>query len=243
VARVEIVIEPRFCGPEHSGNGGFVSGRIGGYLHGAARVRLAAPPPLATPLRVQEADEAVTLLDGSNLVATAWPADVALPAPEAPSLEQAERAAQQFAGFAAHPFPRCFVCGPQRAPGDGLRIFAGPVAGRDLVAAPWTPHPTLADTSGRVAPEFVWAALDCPGAFAVWPEEPGAAMVLGQLTVRVDALPAAGEPTVVVGWPVGMDGRKRRAGTALYRADGTLLAVGEATWITVPADRFAVAQP
>ena len=31
-----------------------------------------------------------------------------------------------------HPLPTCFVCGPARAKGDGLRIFAGPL-GRTLL--------------------------------------------------------------------------------------------------------------
>ena len=43
-------------------------------------------------------------------------------------------------GLTSHPFPTCFACGTDREPGDGLRIFPGPVAGRagrrDLDAAP-----------------------------------------------------------------------------------------------------------
>ena len=55
------------------------------------------------------------------------------------------------------PFPNCFVCGHARSE-DGLHIHAGPVDGRDVHAAPWTVAPET------VGPEFVWAALDCPGA-------------------------------------------------------------------------------
>ena len=61
-----------------------------------------------------------------------------------------------------HPYPACFVCGPTRDEGDGLRIFPGPVEGRELYAAPWTPDDSVADDEGIVRPEFVWAALDCP---------------------------------------------------------------------------------
>jgi hypothetical protein len=34
-----------------------------------------------------------------------------------------------------------------------------------------------------------------------------------------------------VGWPLGEDGRKRYAGTALSTGDGELLAKARATWI------------
>ena len=63
-------------------------------------------------------------------------------------------------------FPDCFVCGMNRRPGDGLRIFPGPVAGLALWAAPWTPDPSVAGPDGRVRPEVVWAALDCPSGIA-----------------------------------------------------------------------------
>lgn len=234
-----IVIDPRFHGPAGSGNGGYVAGLLAGHLGGPARVRLSAPPPLATALAVDVDAERARLFDGVTLVATAQRAEVALTTPEAPTPGQSAEAAARFAGLTQHRFPRCFVCGPHREPGDGLRIFAGPVEGREMVAAPWTPHASLAGAGGKTAPEFVWAALDCPGAFAVWPEDPAATMVLGELAVRVHTLPAVGEPTVVAGWPVAVEGRKRRAGTALYGADGTVLAVGEATWIVVPDNRFA----
>ena len=36
---------------------------------------------------------------------------------------------------------------------------------------------------------------------------------------------------MVVGWPLGEDGRKLYAGTALFTADGELLARARATWI------------
>jgi hypothetical protein len=36
---------------------------------------------------------------------------------------------------------------------------------------------------------------------------------------------------VVVGWPLGEDGRKLFAGTALYGRDGDVLAVARPVWI------------
>ena len=106
------------------------------------------------------------------------------------------------------PFPQCFVCGPHRAHGDGLRIFAGPLHDR-MVAAPWVP------IEPHTGPEFVWAALDCPGAYACGFGDRGI-LVLGRLAARVEATPRASEQCVVVAWPLGDDGRKALAGTALY---------------------------
>lgn len=59
-------------------------------------------------------------------------------------------------------FPDCFVCGIGRRPGDGLRIFPAPVAGRPLWAAPWTPDPSVASADGRVRPEVVWGGARLP---------------------------------------------------------------------------------
>jgi len=60
-------------------------------------------------------------------------------------------------------------------------------------------------------------------------------MVLGTMTARVHALPAVGEPHVVMAWPRGHSGRKFRSGTCLYDAAGRLLAEAEAIWLAVDA--------
>lgn len=126
------------------------------------------------------------------------------------------------------------MCGPARAPGDGLRIFPGPVAGRDLVAAPWTPDASLADGRGAVRPEFLWAALDCPGGWAaIVADGGGAPMLLGELAAHVLGAVRPGEPCVVMGWALGGEGRKRLAGAALLGADGAARAVAHATWVTI----------
>jgi hypothetical protein len=78
--------------------------------------------------------------------------------------------------------------------------------------------------------EFVWAALDCPGAFAVGYPDRGETL-LGRLAVHIEALPQEAEQCIVAGWPLGEDGRKLYAGTALFRASGEVLAWGRATWI------------
>ena len=109
------------------------------------------------------------------------------------------------------PFPHCFVCGYARAQDDGLHIHAGPV--RDgVVAGVWVPRE---DTVGE---EFVWAALDCPGAYAAGIFGRGA-LVLGRLAADVRRVPVAGEHCVVLGWSLGAEGRKHYAGTAVFAGD------------------------
>jgi hypothetical protein len=217
----QITIEGRFNGPEGSANGGYTSGLVAELLGGGAEVTLRAPPPLDRPLDVERDEGRVRVLDGARIVAEAVPAEIELELPEPPSYEEAEEASSRYPGFEEHAFPTCFVCGPAREPGDGLRIFAGPL-GDGRVASPWVPT--------EVEAKLVWAALDCPGAIAVgFPDR--RETLLGRFAVRIDELPEAGERCVVVGWPLGEEGRKLYAGTALYGDDGRPLAWARATWI------------
>jgi hypothetical protein len=217
----QIVIHRHFRGPTESGNGGYTCGLVAQFVDGGAEVTLRVPPPLDTPLRV-EREGVVRVFDGETLVAEAKAADVDVESRDPPSFEAASRAALP-EGDQDSPFPQCFVCGPHRAAGDGLRIFAGPLEDR-VVAAPWIP------IESYTGAEFVWAALDCPGAYACGFGERGV-LVLGRLAARVEGLPRPGEPCVVVAWPMGGEGRKAYAGSALYGEGGRLLGVARATWI------------
>jgi hypothetical protein len=235
---VEIRIDRRFCGPPDSGNGGYTCGRVAEHVPASAEVTLRRPPPLETPLRVEaDAGGAVRVLDGDALVAegAATSADLGVNVPEPVDIGDAERAAARSPlreHPEDHPFPTCFVCGPQRRRGDGLRVLVGPVAGRDVAADTWTPGADLAD-DGVVRPEFVWAALDCSGGVASWLVEPldGNPYVLGRLAVRIPGVVRAGEPHAVVGWRIGRDGRKLTAGSAIFTAAGDLAGVARATWV------------
>jgi hypothetical protein len=231
-------ISSRFCGPPKSGNGGYVCGRVAAHIAGAASVRLVAPPPLETELRLERSESAAQLLHGSKVIAEGKPSALELTPPGAPSFAEAKEAAKACPGLTRHVFPRCFVCGPQRGIGDGLRIFPGPVASRPMVAAPWVPDESLADGSGNVGAEFLWAALDCTSAFALPPVPEGMTIVLGELCARIDGLIAPNEQCVVTGWPLEIDGRKRLAGSAVFSGLGRPTAVGRATWIEVPASAF-----
>ena len=241
-----IVIAKRYRGPESSGNGGYTSGlvaeRVGrlagaGALDvGAVEVTLRVPPPLERPLRVLAAgvgeragDAAVHVLDGETLVAEGRAAELDLELPEPVVYAEAVRLAESTPPDPEHPFPGCFTCGPA---GEGLRLRTA-AAGDGRVVAPWRPEAR--------DPLLVWAALDCPGAFAVNPENARGLTVLGRLTARIDALPEAGDECVVVAWPLGGEGRRLFAGTAVFRGERAL-ARAKAVWIVV-GDEFRDAVP
>ena len=243
----ELVIPARFRGPSGSGNGGYVCGRIAAYLDGQVTVTLRRPPPLATPLAVERGGESsVRIHHGGILIAEAASslASPALGIPGLVSVAEARTAAGRARYYTDPLFPACFVCGTGRQPGDGLRIFPGPVAGRPLWAAPWTPDPSVAGTSGRVRPEVVWAALDCPsGIAAAEAADLGqdTAILLGRMTASLAVLPAAGDQYRVIAWPGERDGRKLTAGSALLGRGGQVLAAARTVWLTVPRPVLALA--
>jgi hypothetical protein len=239
---VDVVIPSRFCGPPESGNGGWVSGLLAGFVRpsvpgaradqdtGAVSVRLASPPPLDRPLAVipgrgGDHPASVRLLDGEVLVATATASSAPggdLPEPATVATARAAEAAWE--GLASHPFPTCFVCGTAREPGDGLGLRPGPLRdGSRRYATTWVPD--------AVDEPMVWAALDCPGGWSAGIA--GRPMVLGTVMTRVLELPVPGDPHVVTAWPCGSRGRLHVAGTALHTADGRLLARSESVWVAV----------
>lgn len=232
-----LVIGKRFCGPPESGNGGYTCGLLAAGLQPPVEVTLRRPPPLDRELAVLRGPDGLALTEGDATVAEARRAAFSVEVPHCPGLGAATEAAARYHGLVQHAFPTCFVCGTGRAPGDGLRIFAGEVTGEDLVASPWTPDHALADGQGAVRPEFVWAALDCPGAWA-WLADLERPLVLGRLAVVVDAPVLAGRPHIVGGWRLGHDGRKHYSGTAIWAADGKVCARARATWIEIDPERF-----
>jgi hypothetical protein len=241
VAGSQLRLARRFRGPPGAANGGFACGSLAALLGGTVEVTLRRPLPLERPLGVRH-DGGDTLLledDGRRLLAEARPpaTGVELTVPDAPTPAEARAAAGRAAYYDDPVFPGCFVCGPARAPGDGLRIFPGPVPRRSVWAAPWTPDPSVSGPDGQVRNEVVWAALDCPGGVAA--VEAAAvpadtAVLLGQMTARLTAPPRIGAEHQVVAWLLGRDGRKLTAGSALLGPDGEVLAAARAVWISVP---------
>jgi hypothetical protein len=229
-----LTIPARFNGPPSSANGGYACGRIA-ELVGAEEVAvsLRLPPPLERPLDVVRDGARVEVRDGDGtVVAEAAPETLGLDVPDAISPDEA--AAASAAGeekwTARHPFRTCVVCGPDREPHDGLRVFPGEL--RDgMYAAHWTPDESVGNGNGKVRPECVWAALDCPTSAPVANFGEGPPMVLARLTARLGASVRVGEAHALVSWPLAVEGRKRHAACALYDSEGRLLCASRALWI------------
>lgn len=223
-----VVIDSRFRGPPTTGNGGYSAGVVARALGGSVEVTLRKPPPIDRELELRSTAGTVELRDGEVLVAEAREIVFTLDVPSPPDFTRATELSKRYVGFLQHHFPSCFVCGPERHAGDGLRIFPGGDEGRP-VAAPWIPADDLA-REGWVSPEIVWAALDCPGYFgAAGPDHPRA--LLGRISAKLEAPVRAGERCVVMGWSLGREGRKIHAASALFGADGTLRACARQTWL------------
>jgi len=219
----------RFQGPPGAGNGGYVCGLLASALRADVRVRLVAPTPLDTPLTIESAGEGEwQLLSPAGTVARAVASRLELQVPAPPGYVQAVWASQHYAGFREHAFPDCFVCGPHRRRGDGLRIFPG-LLDSGVVAAPWLPSDSLDPGDGKVGVDFHWAALDCPGYFAV--SGGRRVMLLGEMQAHVDRRVHVGESCTVIGWKIDTAGRRHVAGTAIFDEDGELCARARATWV------------
>jgi hypothetical protein len=237
-----LVIERRFRGPPDSANGGYACGVVAAAIEPApaVEVTLRAPPPLDSELQLVAVDGGAELRDGETLVASG----AAAPAPEldvpAPvTIADAESARRDAPFRKSHPFPACFVCGPEPEDGDGLHVTAGPVPGREteLVAAPFETEEAMANGGAGVRPELLWSVLDCPGGIAAMALVPGVrTAVLGRMAARMLSPVPAGEAHVAIGWPIDRDGRKIHVGSAILDAHGEALAVARATWIEIPGD-------
>ena len=223
-----LAIPARFNGPPDSGHGGYSAGLAASLVEGPAEVALRAPPPLETELALERREDgSVALLEDGRVVLEARPATVDVEPPAPVAVEDARAAeAGSFFLSESHPFPTCFACGPKRSEGDGLRLFAGKVAGRDVCATAWTPAAEFGDEA--VDPLFVWAALDCPSSA---PAMSGKTIVLASLAAALRRPVAAGEPHVIGSWRIGAEGRKHWNGVVLWDAEGGVCAVGRALWI------------
>ncbi len=243
-----ILIDRKFNGPPTSGNGGYVAGMVAKALldrrpaTSAVEVTLRAALTLDRPLQVTDtAEGGVALMDGEQLLATAQAVALDLALPTAPTLEQARAAGalgrMRSAGRTGNPYLHCFGCGIARTPDTGLRIVPAEFDDSDLVASDWTPDAHFADDDGRIPAEIVWTALDCPAGFA-WGRRLGGentALLTGRITLAIVGEVRAGEPYVVLAWPLERDGRKLHAGTALFDAQGRALAYSRQLWFAPKA--------
>jgi hypothetical protein len=227
-------------GPPQSGHGGYTAAIAAAPLRGAVAVDLRRPVPLDRPLQRRLLEGArVELRDGDELIAQARETEIALEVPPAPGWDESMQAAGRYAGLQFHPFDTCFGCGTRRRIGDGLRIFPGTRAGGAELAAPWVPHESLARDGGRLPPEMIWAALDCPAGWASsfstnenFPK--GAQAVTAQLAARIDGPVHAGRPYTILSWPLRAEGRKVFTGAVLYDEDGAAVAIATALMVVIP---------
>jgi hypothetical protein len=242
-----IVVGRRFRGPDMgggTGNGGYFCGLVAlaaGSGTRSVEIRRASGVPLDRPLSVRVVDDGVEVYDDEGLIARTSAEALAVTAPAPPHLEVARRVSARFLeqlerGEIVHMFPECFVCGHRRSPGDGLRLFAGSLESGaadtpGLRVAAWRPDAGFLDEAGRLRPEFVWSALDCPGGWAL--TEPANT---GTLQVEILGPVDGHQDLIVMGWPMPAasarpGSRRRYAGTAMFDARGRLLARGAAIWV------------
>ncbi|HEX4815484.1 MAG TPA: hypothetical protein VFV66_22300 [Nonomuraea sp.] len=225
-----LTVPQRFRGPEGVANGGWIAGTMAEALTGgrtAVEVTLHARTPLETELRLEHVANSVSLSHGDRLLVEAIPVAEDLEGPGFVPFTDAARAEAGFVGLQVHPFAECFACG-LREPGDGLRIFPGPVEGTDLVAAGWRVPFTVTGEEG-VPTSIVGAVLDCITGWAHF--GPGESALLGRLALQLHRPVQPGGSYSVVARPTGRDGRKMFGQSAIYELDGTLVAAARATWI------------
>lgn len=232
----KIVFPQQFRGPPNSGNGGYMCGFLAREVVGPATSVLRARVPLDVELTIERQDGVTTLFDGDGaLVARGAPAPgFQFPeVPPPPSLAVAQAAGRAGSGPQKLFHRGCFACDPAAAEDWGLRASAGQIEGAapGYLATDWTPHEAFVDGTGLATVEAIWAALDCPGMFAWVQKEGRHGALLGTMSGEVLRRPKAGETCIVTAWPLTREGRKEFSGTALFSADGELLARTHHIWI------------
>ena len=96
------------------------------------------------------------------------------------------------------------------------------------MASPWIPDSSVASATGLVSAEFLWAALDCPGAYA-FPEPAQGVVLLGELQVALLGDVSVDERCILVAYELADQGRKHHTATALFGEAGTCLGLGLGT--------------
>lgn len=222
----------RFAGPPGVGNGGYSCGRFARLVDGPAEVTLRRPVPLERGLEVRPGEKGtIEVTDRGALVAEVraiGPLSEIEP-PLRPSVAEALECSTRSAFLGPmHPFPSCFVCGPEHA--DGLRLHPGPIGEDPGVQVALLRPPSVVAEYGAVAPEIVWAALDCPSLPATRMRA-GIPHLLARLSAERLAPVPAHEPSVVVGWQLGVEGRKLHSACAVLSPEGEILARARALWV------------
>ncbi len=226
-----VIVPARFCGPPDSGNGGYTCGLLARELSDVVECTLRMPVPMEVPLEVERTHTGGLLRYQGKTVVEAGTTILNVTPPAPVSLQVATEAmASSPAIDPRHPFPTCFVCGPRRGIHDGLRIFPSPTNAGLHIAA-WVPSPEFGDSEGLLRPEFLWAAMDCPTGFASGFPVAGK-LVTGRLAVQQLRAIGTGAGSVLMSWPLGIEGRKHFSAACFYQNE-QLCAVAKATWIKI----------
>jgi hypothetical protein len=228
---MRLTIPRRFQGIEGMAQGGHVAGLVASKLGMDVAVTFRAPCPLETPLSLTPTPHGHVLTDGDTVILEAVEDDASPePPPSVPlaAAEEARRWAE--AQSTSLNISTCFSCGT--GPGS-FRVHAGRLDGSSSYASPVV-HPEWAGPDGTVEHRFLWAPIDCAAGWRVTVDEWSRPAVTGRLRVKVHSEVAPGEPLIVVAdadpeW----QGRKRTARSAIYRADGRLIASSESLWIAL----------
>jgi hypothetical protein len=231
------VVERQYSGFAGQALGGYVGGVMSVMAGLPLEVSLRAPVPVEVPLQLDVDDAGVVrVLAEDRVLAEGIESRPQIQAPPPPPLDAARSAAARYPGFDRHLFPTCFCCGPGLAEGEGLRIFPGRVGESPIVAARWEPDPVLAGSQPTVPDEIIWSALDCPAIWALIisaPSDSEQEIVSGRLATQVLCKVETAQAHVVLGWPIGSEGRKLFAGAALFSGQGELLAISHQTCVLV----------
>ncbi len=235
-----LYIDARYNGPVGRGNGGYIAGALAAFVEGDAEVHILRGFPVATLLAIRRhADGSVSCHLDDQELGRARPLQLVLDIPPPPTLSAARAAGERFHFLHASDVRGCYVCSPRRAPGEGLRLFCGPLqeGGDNIVAGVWEPGPELLDARGQVAPVQVWAALDCPGGYAIAALAPDVGIqLLGTCAASLKQPLRAGESYIVSSWQLAPpDGRKRFMGVAIHAVTGELMACARQIWIDAGA--------
>ena len=227
-----VLIPRRFNGPPNSAHGGYTCGLIARHIRGPADVSLRSPPPLDTALDLVRSDDGEVRLRHRDVVVAAGrpaePPDVEPPV--RPTVAEGRESLRRHPWLTGrHPFNACYVCGPGRH--DGLGLHFGELRGHPgVTAALLVADATVPHDGNGLAPEIVWAALDCPSYVpALW--EADAPSLLARMQAEVLEPVALGQPVVATGWLLGAEGRKVHSASALVDADGRLVARARCLWV------------
>lgn len=230
-----MVIHERFRSFSTRALGGYVGGVLAKAIGNSVEVRFLKPVMIGARLDLERLNRGQAVLRDSQspvAEATAMKLDMEPPAVVGPA--EAKAASRSYPGFAYPLVSGCFGCGPSRAEGDGLRVFPGWIPERSMVAAVWLPHASVADVEGHVWTEAIWSALDCPAVWALiatTPTDSENRVVTGTCVVEIIEPVMLGEEYVVLGWPLGTDGRKLLAGAAVMSRGGDLHALAKHTCV------------